>query len=435
MINANCINCDRSISFEYLLYPLVISVFWVLYITLTTSDKHRVSTTREQTGKCRFIQSVLSKKKLMMMIKTMCNRNILYYEQALSQTLSEGSYIVFLSIFSNIFDLSIANNAGTSKGGWCFIDGLDSKHKILLNLISPMIIVSILVSIYFISKCRNHTQIISKRTFVTTVLLLIGNILSTLFKLLDCKNIGGTAYHFYFAYEKCYGATWILALLSLIIIVVSFSFIFIKLKRMTMADRQNPSNGLSSLITKFKPQYYYWEYVLFIRRVIIAFFAASAFDNNYKLVFIMILLVFLYIQYQCESFIVHEGNKMEFILLLFLVFVLVLDMTSFINPIFEQYLIAGSILFPFISFAYFMMRYATNPKMKTQEEIGKNGISMDYLDASEDVRNDDVEMMLDQLINAERKLSLPLQKITVNSDYHIIEDHEEVNHEFQSLMD
>ena len=160
--------------------------------------------------------------------------------------------------------------------------------------------------------------------------------------------------------------------------------------------------------------------------MIIAFFAASAFDNNYKLVFIMILLVFLYIQYQCEPFIVHEGNKMEFILLLFLIFVVVLDMTSFINLIFQQYLIALCIVFPFILFAYFMIRYAINPKLKTKDEVDKNGISMDYLDAIQDERDDDDEMMLDYLAKAERKLSLPLRKMTTNSDYHMMEDNDTI---------
>ena len=71
------------------------------------------------------------------MLKTM-NRNIMYYEQGLSQILSQGSYMILFSISTQIFDLSITNNYGsaTSDHGWCFINGLNAKQKLLFNLLS-----------------------------------------------------------------------------------------------------------------------------------------------------------------------------------------------------------------------------------------------------------------------------------------------------------
>ena len=443
MDNSNCIQCYKQFYFQYLLYAFGISIIWVLGITMTTSDKYREdSFSKVRPTKCRILrrnlhrmQRVLSKQDLILILKTMWNTNIMYYQQSLSQLLSQGSYRLLFSVLLRTFNLSITNISGSNENdGICFIHGLTSKHKILTDLVAPTFVSIIIFVLFLIAKCKKNKviiifgkrQISFSKTFITMYLLLISSILAVLFRLLHCQTIGASTYHFYFAYEQCYGATWMMALLSLILIVASFSFIFIKLRKMTIVDRQNPGNGLSSLMTKFKPQYYYWEFVLFMRRIIIAFFAASAFDNNYKLVFIIILSVFLYLQHEYQPFITYQGNKMEFILLRCLIFVVVLDMTSFINSTFEQILIASSIIFEFILFAYLMIRYAFSSKLKTSEKIDINDVSMDYLDACNiNERDDKDKMMLDHLIKTERKLSFPLQKMSVSSEYHIIDDHEE----------
>ena len=77
------------------------------------------------------------------------------------------------------------------------------------------------------------------------LLLLLGNVLSVLFRLLHCTEIGGSTYHFYFAYEDCYGSTWIISGVLLIIIFILFSFVFIKLWRMHPSERANEEQVLS----------------------------------------------------------------------------------------------------------------------------------------------------------------------------------------------
>ena len=58
---AKCVQCSKYIYFEYLLYPLAISLFWVLYITLSTSDKYRVigQISAIKKGKCGHCQNCL----------------------------------------------------------------------------------------------------------------------------------------------------------------------------------------------------------------------------------------------------------------------------------------------------------------------------------------------------------------------------------------
>ena len=46
--------------------------------------------------------------------------------------------------------------------------------------------------------------------------LLIGNISSVLFKLVNCQQIDDDTHHFYFANGNCYGSTWWMSLFCLI---------------------------------------------------------------------------------------------------------------------------------------------------------------------------------------------------------------------------
>ena len=53
----------------------------------------------------------------------------MYYQQGLSQILSQGEYSLLFSISTQIFDLSFTNNYGQhSNDGWCFINGLNAKN-------------------------------------------------------------------------------------------------------------------------------------------------------------------------------------------------------------------------------------------------------------------------------------------------------------------
>lgn len=59
--------------------------------------------------------------------------------------------------------------------------------------------------------CLKQRKINFQRTIVAVILLLVGNILSVLFKLLHCQSVGDKKYYLYFAYEQCFGRTWIIS--------------------------------------------------------------------------------------------------------------------------------------------------------------------------------------------------------------------------------
>eukprot|EP01084_Bolivina_argentea_P037811 69926_1 len=118
--------------------------------------------------------------------------------------------------------------------------------------------------------------------------------------MLNCQKIGENSYQFYFAYEQCYGRGWIICLIVLCIIIVLFTLIFVKLRNMKPLERADKTHILSSFVSKYKPQYYFWEYIIFMRRICIAMFSVSATDNNDKVVFIMVMFAFSFLQHQYE---------------------------------------------------------------------------------------------------------------------------------------
>ena len=102
----------------------------------------------------------------------------------------------------------------------------------MLNLITPIIIIITIFTLFLVSKCKKSgnitfccstRQINFKRAFIFVCLLLIGNILSVLFKLLHCQNIGDKWHHFYFAFEECYGFTWMISMILLSVIIYIFN--------------------------------------------------------------------------------------------------------------------------------------------------------------------------------------------------------------------
>ena len=129
------------------------------------------------------------------------------------------------------------------------------------------------------------------------ILLIIGKILQILFTLLNCSKVGNYTVHFYFGYEKCYKITWFLSFISLILIIFTFIWFFIKLRKTNIIQRQNKDYILNQFISKYKPQFYYWEFIIFIRRIIIAMFAISVDDINAKFIFIAIMIFSIYLLY------------------------------------------------------------------------------------------------------------------------------------------
>ena len=147
-----------------------------------------------------------------------------------------------------------------------------------------------------------------------------------------------------------------------------------------MTDRERQRNGhtLSSFVSNYKPKCYYWKYTIFIRRIRIAMFSVSAPSTNFKIEFILIIFIFLFIQYKCEPFIINSVNTMEFILLSCFIFAIVLASEVHINERVKQLLILFLIIFPFILFIYFIVKYQKRKFDEDSKCLKMTKITSDY---------------------------------------------------------
>ena len=176
--------------------------------------------------------------------------------------------------------------------------------------------------LFVISKCIFRKRIIIggkavnfEAAGLAVFLFIIGKVMDTLLKVMSCQSVGSQSVHFYFGFEDCRGTTWFLSLFVLMFIAMSFGAVFVCARNLTMEQRADPNRFINKLAKRFKARYWYWEFVIFVRRLIIAYFAVGASEMIEQMVFIMVIMVFIGIQWKMTPFISSETNQAEFILL------------------------------------------------------------------------------------------------------------------------
>eukprot|EP01084_Bolivina_argentea_P298477 514349_1 len=241
MNNSNCCKCtEKNVYITWLFYPFCLSLVVTIYIMLSKSRKINTQTTdniktnfnkirqaKSNTETNNLLKLLVKDKRFTEMVKFMFSKVIIYYQQSLYQILISGTVIINLSTISSFFNLSVSywSTVNTdSTNGWCFINGLTSKYKILSNLIAVfMITLLVILSSFIMNKYSiNQRQISISKALYTLLLLCISQTLSVIFQLLSCERILNTDFHFYFSTEKCYGYTWIFSFIGLIIIIFIF---------------------------------------------------------------------------------------------------------------------------------------------------------------------------------------------------------------------
>ena len=347
MNSVSCVKCS-GFYWKYIVQSFCYSILWILYIMIVASEKMTekadlIGIDLEKKSKCncrrftnngcyRRIGKFSRNEKLLLALRSILNRNVIYYMQALSQLLSGGSYLLLFGIFIQIFNFSVITDTNNTNDdeSWCFVDGLQAKEKIYLGLSIPAFITIYFIGMYII--CRVFTdgkitisciqrQILFDKMLIELILLLIGSILAVLFKLMACAEVGNKTVHLHFGYESCYESTWNISLVIMIVIVIAFSFIFIKLRISMPEQRESDNNPLILFMVIYKPEYYFWEYVIFIRRICIAFYSVSVENDSFALIFITVLVIFLSFHIQCQPFVIDGANKLETILLVVLIII------------------------------------------------------------------------------------------------------------------
>ena len=328
----NCGECNEN-KLGWSLIPLFYTLLLALYFTLFSSN---TVMTREQATevmelnprKTTIIDEVKS-------IKITALNVLLYYYQAMSYILLQsGLSFPSLTTFLAFFNLSFnVINVNSEVGGICFIKDLKAHSKILLDLISPSLlliyimifaVINVILSKLGKDCCGKPCNI--KLALWSVLLMSLGPLIQVLFSFLACLTIGDDVLHFYFAYTKCYGLEWFASLIALISIVVIGLLLLIYLVLMNPEKRQSKDNTILKLVKPYNPKQYYWEFVLLSRRIMIA--GLIFLDNNRtqttKYTLCIVLLVYLLMQIYFKPFYFGSVNIMESLCLLLLISLLIL---------------------------------------------------------------------------------------------------------------
>eukprot|EP01083_Nonionella_stella_P049915 132939_1 len=205
-------------------------------------------------------------------------KNCMYYYQGLSQILftqnitpSSEFQTSLLTLFN--FDISLFSANGSGKG-ICFIGAIHSGiYKLLISYTWYVFVAFNVLIIAFITRarCFNIKPYI-RIGCINIILMTAGPLLSNSFKILTCfKFIDDKYYHFYDADIACYGTIWWLAgLIPIVVLCSSFILFWHTLYKQDAHQKSNEHNPYRALTKRFKPNMWYWEFVLFFRRFSIA---------------------------------------------------------------------------------------------------------------------------------------------------------------------
>ena len=434
MNSVNCTKCRENVYWLYLLLPFGLSMLILIVLLFTNREAKSERDNKEvrDISTENIIDSSetsSSKSKESRVALPSLGKIAIYYEQGLSQILSTASTASWSTALSGVFDVStnqIADGISSDKYDWCFINGLNFKLKIFMDLIAPMLICVFMVMLFVASKCIIRNEIVLKGRAINfeaaglgLFLFIIGRVMDTLFKVMACQPVGTQSVHFYFGFEDCYGATWFLSLFVLMVIAVLFSAVFLFARKLTEQERADRNRFINKVSKRFQSEYWYWEYVIFVRRLIIAYFAVSATDLYWQLVFIVVMMVFIGIQWKLAPFASAETNQAEYILLCAFPIIIAAKMLSMTTSyMFPVDFLSVMVLLPIPVMAFFVVRVllrdrelSTSKMESEQEQFRSSGadIEMQGRSAIGNVVLSDSEMDSDVLTpseGAERARSL-----------------------------
>eukprot|EP01084_Bolivina_argentea_P183754 317041_1 len=343
-----CMICNEYY-YVWLWKPITLAVVYTLYLILchkntntTTHSKSNKTDIENPHRRCHSCinqcQIWFSNKYFVLLCQTLILRVLLYYEQALGSILwpsSNTPYMAGLYTVASVFNLE-TNIPNIDAAPKCFMQGLTSKHKILLALLPWGIIFALLILIFIFETCRRiiipkQCKILNtnfNKAFLQWLIISVGQLLSISFKLLNCQKVGTKYVHWYFGTEECF-ATWTMyvSIVFIIAVFIVFTAMWIAMCRKSKDEREDPNYYLNGMCKYYKEKYYYWEFVLLIRRTVISSFAILYTFEWFSSALISLLLICLVLHHKHQPFRTNESNIAESIALCGLIIVISIQMT------------------------------------------------------------------------------------------------------------
>ena len=319
--SANCGECDTNAWWLWILYAIYSALLTLLFIIIYGIRQTKPPQEKPiNPNKGKTITEEGSQ-----YIRRAIFKVLVYYYQSLAFIFLNSDVYIHLMAFVDLLSLQSPLDSNTGINGFCWIDGLSARGEIMLTLIIPTFCALTLIIMGVIYEIKPYK--VAKRTpyfikaSVGILLLFIGSISGICFKLIACRDIDNKSVHFYFGSDECYDRTWYLSLSVLILLVGLFCSFFLKL----FMDHRNDETRklmktdeyvLSSFVRAYDlEKYYFWEVVMFLRRLIIAMINVLTDSNYTKNTLFIIMLVFLFLQFNCNPFQIKEVNSLESICL------------------------------------------------------------------------------------------------------------------------
>eukprot|EP01083_Nonionella_stella_P015906 44489_1 len=336
--SANCGKCDRH-RYELWILLVIIPILFTLFIIFIDGNAPFIpSDSPEQKSKkcicCRKTCHLNDEAK--QYIKISLAKPISYYYQCVTFILVNGGIFVYLSGFAEIFNFQFdfGQQNKSNSSGYCVFKGFNAKFEIISRLLIPSCCILTLIIMMIVRKVRGQYRFCGRRVFlvksaVSILLLTISSFCGVCFKLLSCRNIGNDyLVHFYFGSDECFDTIWFVSLFVLVLFVLIFCSLFMKLyddhKKQDSEYLKQNTYVLSSLVKSYKiNQYWYWELIIFSKRLLVAMLTVVYMDNvTVKNILFVSLALYLCAQIYCNPFKTERINSLETICTLCLLLIL-----------------------------------------------------------------------------------------------------------------
>ena len=217
--STNCKQCESS-NYSLLIFPIFFAIIVVSVLMALDAPS-------EDDKNVQIDYPKLLLKDDLGGIKLCVLRPILYFSQSLNfVTIQTGLSYYFQPLIKwlslDVFDSTGGNDQGA---GFCFVKDLTSLGLQFWYLFFPLmmfLVIGIFKGIDYGIKYKWQKEIKFLQhgaNFVLSIfIMLVGNIISVMLKVMACSNINGKSVHFYDGSKSCFGGVWWFALFVAIII-------------------------------------------------------------------------------------------------------------------------------------------------------------------------------------------------------------------------
>eukprot|EP01083_Nonionella_stella_P043952 118559_1 len=333
--STQCAICDQD-HYSYLLIGLLIGLVYALAVSFVIQyngdtedeiDSDSFKSIMKQVEEFNYTKLMMHDYVAALLISLF--RPMTYFYQSMAYLLINYNYnYQSMALILQIFSLDLSINS--AQFSFCFVSGLTALSEEVWLLFIPFSLFVSIGMIWMVTQCGASSYLLDTYSIRyspnvlgmawSVWLLSMSSITSRLFKIISCKDMGDQLgfIHFYAPEHECLDAIWYLALIALVMIVLFWSMVWFKVYQMQMNRGKASTLHHQSIISPYKEQHWYWEFVVQSRRMmIVALITFKYINEDYmNLMLAAVLLLYLITHATIQPFKHKRINNMESLCLL-----------------------------------------------------------------------------------------------------------------------